>query len=653
MIGQIRFREYLGRRELAILVLAFVATGITNYVSIHLPIELEPYLALCPVIGLLFGPMGIIGVNLVSFIYNTWMGYPFDLVVLDLLNVFMVSYIPYRLWYSVGMAKDDRPPVLDSVFNISKFMVIMAVTSLVYTLLYNILYTFLEGNMVLDVTDMVRFLKVASFSFLFGMSAILVLRYLGVQFETPRFGGTPDGWRRRIDPRWFDTLLIVGAVVPALLMCTSPGQRMFMVLAVVEYGMLLVFLLKPVSPARTEEKTVLIGRNLKINKFDRTLIERFIAMFVIIGLAICVGVGVSSYFVFSDTSTPEQLSGDVVLYMSVALLAFFIPSVMILWYIENRVTIPVGAISAASRNFVSHDYDEFSAEFADTCARFSGADNEIGELARSLSKMNVDMGTYIEDIRNLNSQQEMYRAELNVAKNIQESFVPRDFTIVRGTGASIAGSMEAAKYVGGDFYDFYMVDDDHLAVVIGDVSGKGVPAALFMAVTKNLIEGQSYPGKDPSEIMALVNSSLSRNNDENMFVTVWLGILDLVTGRMTCCNAGHNPPVIVRHGSSPELLKSKAFLVLGARETAKYGSFEVDLKPGDRVLLYTDGITEANDDYNGFYGTERLMKVMAGNGDLTPEEQIESVSEDVAAFTNGAEQFDDMTMLLLRYDGRA
>ena len=652
MTGHIGFREYLGRRELTILVLAFVITGVTNYISIHLPIELEPYLALCPVIGLLFGPMGIIGVNLVSFIYNTWMGYPFDLVILDLLNVFMVSYIPYRLWYSIGMGRDDRPPVLDSVFNVSKFMVIMTVTSLVYTLLYNILYTYLEGSMVLDVTDLVRFLKVVSFSFLFGMSAILVLRYLGVRFETPRFGGTPDGWRRRVDPRWFDVVLIVGAVVPAALMCTNPDQGMFTVLAIIEYGMLLAFLLKPVDPAHTEEKTVNVG-GLRINKFDRTLIERFIAMFVVIGLAICVGVGLSSYFVFSRIRTPEELSGDVVMYMSVALLAFFIPSVIILWYIENRVTVPVGAISAASRNFVSHDYDEFSAEFADTCARFTGADNEIGELARSLSKMNVDMGTYIEDIRNLNSQQEMYRAELNVAKNIQESFVPRDFSIVDGTGASIAGSMEAAKYVGGDFYDFYMVDEDHLAVVIGDVSGKGVPAALFMAVTKNLIESQSHPGKDPAEIISMVNASLSRNNDENMFVTVWLGILDLVTGRMTYCSAGHNPPVVVRRGSRPELLRSKAFLVMGAKETAKYGSFEVDLEPGDRILLYTDGITEANDDYNGFYGTDRLMDVMAGNGDMTPEGQIESVSADVAEFTNGAEQFDDMTMLLLRYDGRA
>lgn len=651
MSGHIRYREYFGRREIVIMVLAFIATAVTNLISLQLPIELEPYLALCPVIGLLFGPLGIIGVNLVSFCYNTWMGYPFDLVVLDLLNVFMVSYIPYRLWYSIGMKRDDRPPVLDSVFNVTKFMFVMTVTSLVYTLLYNILYTYLEGSMVLDMTDLARFLKVVSFSFLFGMSASLILRYLGVRFETPRFGGTPEGRRGAVDPRLFDVCLIVGAVVPAALMCTNPGNGVFTVLAVIEYGMLLIFLFKPVYPARTDEKTVLTDRGLKINKFDRTLIERFIAMFVIIGLVICVGVGVTSYFVFLDTMSAEDLSRNVVLYMSVALLAFFIPSVLILWYIESRVTVPVGAISEASRNFVSRDYDESASDFAATCARFSGADNEIGELARSLSVMNDDMGRYIEDIRNLNSQQERYRAELNVAKNIQESFIPRDFSEIDGTGASIAGSMEAAKYVGGDFYDFFRIDEDHLAVAIGDVSGKGVPAALFMAVTKYLLEGQTHPGRDPASVLASVNISLCRNNDENMFVTVWLGVLELSTGRLTYCSAGHNPPVVAREGSAPELLHSKVCLVLGAREKAKYVSSEIVLNPGDRILLYTDGITEANDNYEGFYGTDRLVEVVGGCADLDPEDQIRAVTDDVTRFTNGAEQFDDMTLLLVRYDG--
>ena len=651
MVGHIRYREYLGRRELTIIALAFIATALTNYISLHLPIELEPYLALCPVIGLLFGPLGIIGVNAVSFIYNTWMGYPLDLVILDLLNVFMVSYLPYRLWYSIGMEKDDRPPVFDSVFNVTKFMFVMVVTSLVYTLLYNILYTFLEGNMVLDLEDLARFLKVVSFSFLFGMSAALALKYLGVRFETPRFGGTPEGFRTGINRHWFDVLLYTGAIVPALLMCTRPGEEDFLVLAVIEYGMLLASLLRPVRPARTDEKITVVGRGLRINKFDRNLIERFIAMFVIIGLIICVGVGFTSYYVFYDTLSADDLSRNVVLYMSVALLAFFIPSVLILWYIENRVTEPVEAISHASRNFVSCDYEESASDFAAVCARFSGTKNEIGELARSLSKMNDDMGEYIEDIRNLNSQQEKYRAELGVAKNIQESFIPKNFDSVEDMGVKVHGAMRAAKFVGGDLYDFFPIDSDHLAVTVADVSGKGVPAALFMAITKSLMEGNSKSGIGPDEILTNVNTSVCRNNDEGMFVTAWFGILEISTGKLTFANAGHNPPVVVRKGEEPEFVRTKPGMVLGGIDGVKYKPFEIALAPGDRLILYTDGVTEANNDYHGFYGEERLAAKTTELRDADVAAEVQSIVDDVLGFTGDSEQFDDITLFILEYTG--
>ena len=230
------YRCYFGKREAIIIILAFAATAITNIIGTRLPVNLEPYLALCPVIGLLFGPVGSIGVNLVSFLYNISMHRPMDLIILDLLNVFLVSYIPYRLWYSIGMDRDDRPPVFDSTFNVSKFMLVMVITSFVYTMLYNVIYAFLDGTMVLDMDDLARFLKVLSFSFLFGMSAALLLRYLGVRFETPRFGGSPDDLRRRINPLVFDIILIVGAVVPTLVMAKTIDGIMLPAMAAIEYS---------------------------------------------------------------------------------------------------------------------------------------------------------------------------------------------------------------------------------------------------------------------------------------------------------------------------------------------------------------------------------------------------------------------------------
>ena len=645
------YRCYFGKREAIIIILAFAATAITNIIGTRLPVNLEPYLALCPVIGLLFGPVGSIGVNLVSFLYNISMHRPMDLIILDLLNVFLVSYIPYRLWYSIGMGRDDRPPVFDSTFNVSKFMLVMVITSFVYTMLYNVIYAFLDGTMVLDMDDLARFLKVLSFSFLFGMSAALLLRYLGVRFETPRFGGSPDDLRRRINPLVFDIILIVGAVVPTLVMAKTIDGIMLPAMAAIEYTMLIIFLLKPVDAARTDEKTVLIGRGLRINKFNRNLIERFIAMFIVLGLSFCVAIGFVSYYGNMDWPLDADIGENVVFYMSVALLAFFIPAIFILWYIERRVTVPVGAISAASRNFVSKDYDESASDFEETCRRFYGTDNEIGELARSLTKMTDDMGHYIEDIRNLNSQREMYRAELNVAKNIQESLIPHDFDSLGGTGIVASGTMEAAKYVGGDFYDFFPVDDDHVCMAIGDVSGKGVPAALFMAMTKTLIESQASHSLDPGEILANVNSGLCRNNEEYMFVTCWLGIVELSTGRMDYACAGHNPPVMKRCGHPAEMLQGKKGLVLGGMEGVRYPTNGITLGRGDAVLLYTDGVTEANHEYDGFFGTERLLGIV-DSCEGRPSETVEATVGAVHEFTADAEQFDDITVLMFRYDGK-
>ena len=622
------YRCYFGKREAIIIILAFAATAITNIIGTRLPVNLEPYLALCPVIGLLFGPVGSIGVNLVSFLYNISMHRPMDLIILDLLNVFLVSYIPYRLWYSIGMGRDDRPPVFDSTFNVSKFMLVMVITSFVYTMLYNVIYAFLDGTMVLDMDDLARFLKVLSFSFLFGMSAALLLRYLGVRFETPRFGGSPDDLRRRINPLVFDIILIVGAVVPTLVMAKTIDGIMLPAMAAIEYTMLIIFLLKPVDAARTDEKTVLIGRGLRINKFNRNLIERFIAMFIVLGLSFCVAIGFVSYYGNMDWPLDADIGENVVFYMSVALLAFFIPAIFILWYIERRVTVPVGAISAASRNFVSKDYDESASDFEETCRRFYGTDNEIGELARSLTKMTDDMGHYIEDIRNLNSQREMYRAELNVAKNIQESLIPHDFES-----------------------DFFPVDDDHVCMAIGDVSGKGVPAALFMAMTKTLIESQASHGLDPGEILANVNSGLCRNNEECMFVTCWLGIVELSTGRMDYACAGHNPPVMKRCGHPAEMLQGKKGLVLGGMEGVRYPTNGITLGRGDAVLLYTDGVTEANHEYDGFFGTERLLGIV-DSCEGRPSETVEATVGAVHEFTADAEQFDDITVLMFRYDGK-
>ena len=211
--------------------------------------------------------------------------------------------------------------------------------------------------------------------------------------------------------------------------------------------------------------------------------------------------------------------------------------------------------------------------------------------------------------------------------------------------------MTPAKEVGGDFYDFLLIDEDHLAVLIADVSDKGVPAALFMMSTKILLNYRAQQGGSPSEILHSVNDQICKNNSE-MFVTVWLGILDLNTGVMTCSNAGHEYPFIRGRDGVFRKLKDKHGIVLGAMEYARYKDYEIQMMPGDAVFVYTDGIPEANNADGEFYGLERMESALNSHADRDPEGVLQGMREDVNSFTGEARQFDDMTMLCVEYKGK-
>lgn len=240
-------------------------------------------------------------------------------------------------------------------------------------------------------------------------------------------------------------------------------------------------------------------------------------------------------------------------------------------------------------------------------------------------------------------------AELNVATNIQASMLPRDFTSFDHLeGIDIFATMTPAKEVGGDFYDFFMVDDDHLAMVIADVSGKGVPAALFMVIAKTLIKNTTQTGLSSKQVLEYVNNQLCENNEAEMFVTVWLGILELSTGKMTCVNAGHEYPVIHREGRDFELIKDKHGFVLAGMKGAKYKEYELQLMKGDTFFVYTDGVPEATNGSNKLYSKERMLEILNKNKGVAPEMLLPNVKQDVDEFVGEAPQFDDLTMLAIR-----
>ncbi len=248
------------------------------------------------------------------------------------------------------------------------------------------------------------------------------------------------------------------------------------------------------------------------------------------------------------------------------------------------------------------------------------------------------------------TEKQQIASELEVATHIQTSMLPCVFpAFPTRKEFDIYAKMTPAKEVGGDFYDFFLVDDNHLALVIADVSGKGVPAALFMVIAKTLIKDRAQEGTSPDEVFTKVNKLLCEANEEGLFVTAWLGVLEISSGHLDYVNAGHNPPLVRTFGREYEYLKSKRNFVLAGFEGTKYSLCSLELSNGDSLFLYTDGVTEATDSNKELYGDNRLQKVLNLNKDKKPEDIVKTVKKDVDEFVGEAPQFDDITMLSFCY----
>ena len=242
--------------------------------------------------------------------------------------------------------------------------------------------------------------------------------------------------------------------------------------------------------------------------------------------------------------------------------------------------------------------------------------------------------------------------ELSMATRIQADMLPNIFpAFPERDDFDVFASMNPAKEVGGDFYDFFLVDDDHLGLVMADVSGKGVPAALFMMISKILVQNYAMTGKDAAKALEAVNNQICLNNREEMFVTVWLGILDLRDGTLVAANAGHEYPVLRQPDGDFELIKDKHGFVIGGMSGVRYRPYTLQLRPGAKLFLYTDGVAEATNAKEELFGTDRMIEALRAAQDLRPQDVLASVNRAVDAFVQDAPQFDDLTMLCVQYNG--
>ncbi len=355
-------------------------------------------------------------------------------------------------------------------------------------------------------------------------------------------------------------------------------------------------------------------------------------------------------FMLVDISIKDVVVG--LLIFSLRLIAAMTIATLLLAYlqtirIKKNLVEPVNKIVEASKNYVKERQeglqkkDHFSALGIHT-------GDEIETLGDTMAQMEKDLTRYEENLTRITAEKQRIQTELTLATEIQTALLPHTYPAFPDRKEfDIFALTEPAREVGGDFYDYFLIDDEHLCLVMADVSGKGIPAALFMMIAKTILQSCAMLGKTPAEILDKTNLALATDNQTGMFVTVWLGILEIATGKLTCANAGHEYPVLRRAGGPYELMKDKHGFVIGGMVESVYTEYEIQMNPGDRIYLYTDGVPEATDTENKMFGTKRMLEALNREPDVELKELLNNVCYDIIDFVKDEQQFDDLTMMCL------
>jgi len=313
--------------------------------------------------------------------------------------------------------------------------------------------------------------------------------------------------------------------------------------------------------------------------------------------------------------------------------------------IINRLVSPLTIFSRSARIIAEGN---FNAELPQI-----ETNDEMKELHDSFEFMQKELSNYIINLKETTSAKEKIESELRIAKEIQMGMIPHIFPPFPDLPEiDLFASLESAKEVGGDLYDFFQLDEHRLCFAIGDVSGKGIPASLLMAVTRTLLRSVADRGKTTAEIVSSINKTLSFNNESSMFVTFFLGILDIRDGKLSYCNAGHNPPVLIKNGKEAVFFNVTKAIPVGLFEDFGYTEESIFIEAGDQLFLYTDGLTEAEDINSNLFGDDHLLAVLQKNAVSSPKLLIKKTIEEVSRHVNGYIQSDDLTMMSIIYNGR-
>ncbi len=340
---------------------------------------------------------------------------------------------------------------------------------------------------------------------------------------------------------------------------------------------------------------------------------------------------------------------QMIVLMAILTVAF---SLVLIRITSKTVAEPIQKLSKAAEQLVEEEQAGGNSDTSIFTNLTIRSKDEVGALYDSLSQMERDINVYIRDLLTVTAEKERIGAELSVATQIQADMLPSIFpAFPERKEFDIFATMTPAKEVGGDFYDFFLVDDDHLALVMADVSGKGIPAAMFMVIAKTLIKNRAQMGDSPGEILRNVNNQLCDGNEAELFVTVWLAIIELSTGKGVAANAGHEHPAFCKENGEYELVIYRHSLPVATMEGVRFKERSFQLQPGDTLFVYTDGVTEATNLNNELFGTERMLEALNSCAHGSPQEQLSCLRQAIDGFVGEAPQFDDITMMCVHYSG--
>lgn len=598
---------------------------------------------IAPVFGMMFGPVGGLGQALASLTWQLCEGVDPIASAIDCAIMFFISIIAYKLWYTTFKEAKINTPKFNSTYNLLKFLIIALIVSIVYWALiyisfeaYHHMYVIYPLSTFIAKTAYV--LNLFNFTLIFGIFFISIFNIEELPMHRP------EKWINLIDinDKYFlGGFILLAAYVTLVQIFNIDNDitdNIFFGWTVV---MAILFCLNKFEP------------NIEVRVVKYSIIEKIILFFLII-------LSILFIVIFDELITISMIftyhfNED---YIQIFNLCFG-SGMMILfcmfhiYHVERTITNPIYGLIDSLNHYQNNENTEPDDNYTEKFEKYLKNNDDMSRLIESFITLRNNIENYLNNLKKTTAEKEKIETEFKIASNIQSGMLKTNFNeFSNDKPFEIYGLMEPAKEVGGAFYDYFNMDGENAAFVIGDTGGTGVSSTLFMVKTMQLIENHSKFDPDLEKLFENVNDLSFQRNDDKLFVTSWFGKLNFMSGKLSFVNAGHNPPLVKHDNQDFEYLKIKPDYLIGGMENAHYKKHELDLSPGDMVFLYTDGAIGRKNNPESYCNDELLKETVNKYKDEKLENMIESIKNDLNQAYNYDNPIDDITMLVIKYNGR-